>query len=1007
MKATSEEAFEAHIEAHLLAHGGYLSRSPSDYDMETALIQADLLGYIQETQPKTWDKLRGTLGDKLESLLIAAFDKAAARWGALHLLRHGFKFYGATVRIATFRPAHGLNPQVEADYQANRLAVVRQLRFDPKRPLLELDLAFFLNGVPIATVELKNAMTNQTVHHAMAQYRTDRDPQAPIFQFKRRALVHFAVGSDQAWMSTRLAGSKTYFLPFNQGNGTQAGNPPAPGTHRTHYLWERIWQRDSLLDILARFMHLQREERQGPKGQTVVKETLIFPRYHQLDCVRSVLVDVAEKGAGTNYLIQHSAGSGKSNSIAWLAHRLASLHDGQDRKLFDSIVVITDRKVLDQQLQDTIYQFDHKQGVVQKIDKHSSQLAQALETGVPIIISTIHKFGFISDKIESLPDRRYAIIVDEAHSSQSGEMAKNMKEILGASSIQSKFEIQASDVDTLDQTALRAALSRGPQDNLSFFAFTATPKFKTLELFGHSGADGKPAPFHLYSMRQAIQEGFILDVLKGYTTYKRYYKLLKAVSDDPELDKKKASRALTQFVSLHPTNIAQKTQVIIEHFRSRVRPKLGGRAKAMVVTASRLHAARYKLAFDQYIEEQGYGDVGTLVAFSGELRDPDNPATQAKPYTEPEMNQHPVTGKLLKESELPAAFGGPGYNVLIVASKYQTGFDQPLLLAMYVDKRLHGIQAVQTLSRLNRTMPGKAQTFVLDFVNERDEILESFQPYYEGSTIAESIDPQRLYELQAELDHAQVYTPSEVNHFASLFFKPKRRQSAADNGALNAALDPAVDRFTALEEEPRETWRGQLGAFCKLYSFLGQIVPFSDVDLEKRFVFGKMLLKKLPAKGDSSPKVVLGDDVALHYYRLEKQAEGDILLAADGTQALYGPSATGTGKAKDDTEKLSTLIGLVNDRFGTDFDAQDLIDGVTEQLVADAAMQQAAQVNDRANFEYVGGPAFEGALIDRHSEHGRFIDGVFSDTEVLKFLKSKVLDEVYKQLTRQRLQNGP
>ncbi len=998
MKSTSEEAFEEHIYTHLLEHGGYVSRKPADYDLDLALIKSDMLGYIQDTQPKTWDKQTAIHGDKLEEVLLKAFDKAAAKWGSLHLLRRGFKFYGSTVRLATFRPAHGLNPQVEADYQANRLAVVRQLRFDPKKPLLELDLAFFLNGVPIATVELKNAMTSQKAKQAMDQYRKDRDPKAPIFQFKRRALVHFAVGSDEAWMTTRLMGSGTFFLPFNLGNGTSAGNPLAPGKHRTHYLWERIWHRDSLLDILARFMHLQVNERSTPDGKKETKETLIFPRYHQLDCVRSILAHVAVKGAGTNYLVQHSAGSGKSNSIAWLAHRLASLHGADDTKRFDSIVVITDRKVLDQQLQETIYQFDHKQGVVEKIDKHSSQLAQALETGVPIIISTIHKFGFISDKIESLPNRNYAIIVDEAHSSQSGEMAKNMKEILGASSIQKKFEVQADDVDTLDQTALRAALSRGPQSNLSFFAFTATPKFKTLELFGHKGPDGKPAPFHLYSMRQAIQEGFILDVLRGYTTYKRYFKLLKAVADDPELDKKRASRALAKFVSLHPTNIAQKTEVIIEHFRACVRPKLGGQAKAMVVTGSRLHAVKYKLAFDAYIQDKGYTDVGTLVAFSGEVRDPDDPTTQDKPYTEPEMNQHPVTGKQLKESELPAAYAGGDYNVLIVANKYQTGFDQPLLLAMYVDKRLHGIQAVQTLSRLNRTTRGKEETFVLDFVNEREEILESFQAYYESTTVNESVDPQRLYELQGELDQAQVYTLSEVNHFASLFFKPRKRQTSADNGALNAALDPAVDRFKAMEEDAREIWRGQLGAFCNLYSFLGQIVPFSDVDLEKRFVFGKMLLKKLPSKGETNPQVYLGDDVALHYYRLEKQAQGAILLAAEGTQELYGPSATGTGKSVDEKEKLSTLIGVVNDRFGTDFDAQDLIDGVTNQLVADASMQQAASANDRANFGFVAGPAFDGALIDRHAEHGRFIDAVFSDTEVLKFLKLKVLDEVYRQL---------
>ena len=1004
MKATSEEAFEDLIERYLLDHGGYVSRSPDAYNAVLAVMADDLLGYIQTTQPKTWAKQEAIHGNKLGTTLLAAFDKATTQRGVLHVLRHGFKFYGGLVRVATFQPAHGLNPEVERLCAANRLAVVRQLHFDPKKPGLSLDLTLFLNGIPVVTAELKNAMTNQKAGHAKRQYRQDRDPDAPIFRFKRRALVHFAVGSDEVWMTTRLAGAKTFFLPFNKGHGTASGNPPAEGKHRTHYLWEQVWQRDSLLDILARFMHLQVEETAGVDGRTRRRETMIFPRYHQLDCVRRIVGSVRTLGAGKNYLVQHSAGSGKSNSIAWLAHRLASLHDDQDRKVYDSVVVITDRRVLDQQLQQTIYQFDHKQGVVEKIDQHSSQLAAALETGVPIIISTIHKFGFISDKIDTLPDRRYAVIVDEAHSSQSGDMAKNMKAILGAGSIAAKFEEEAEDVATPDQAALRAALSRGPQGNLSFFAFTATPKFKTLELFGHKGEDGKPAPFHLYSMRQAIEERFILDVLRGYTTYKRYFQLIKAVADDPDLDKKKASRALARFVSLHPVNIAQKTEVMIEHFRACVLPKLGGHAKAMVVTGSRLHAARYKLAFDKYLAEKGYTDVGTLVAFSGEVRDPDDPTTESKPYTEPEMNKHPVTGRLLKESELPGAFAGDSYNVLIVANKYQTGFDQPLLVAMYVDKRLSGIQAVQTLSRLNRTAwsQGKTETLVLDFVNEREEILESFQAYYEGTTVADSIDPQRLYELQGELDARQVYTRSEVDHFGSIFFKPQRRQVASDNGRLNAALDPAVDRFKALDEEPAETFRGQLVAYTNLYGFLAQIVPFSDVDLEKLYAYGKMLLKKLPRKGEGTPQVALGDDVALHYYRLQKQVEGDILLAAEGTQALYGPGETGTGKANDEKEKLSRLIKVVNDRFGTDFDAQDLIDGVTDQLVADEKMQQAAGANDRANFEFVGGPAFDGALIDRHAEHGRFIDRVFSDEDVLRFLRSKVLDEVYERLTRSK-----
>ncbi len=1000
MKGHSEEAYEALIEEHLVAQGGYEKGSPGAYDQALALMPEDLLAFVQRTQPKLWDKQAAIHGGALGKTLLAAFDKATkGPKGVLDVIRHGFKFYGATVRVAAFQPAHGLNPEVEEAYRANVLRVVRQVHHDPKLPKDSTDLVLFLNGIPVVTAELKNAMTSQTASHARQQYR-ERDPDAPLFQFKRRALVHFAVGSDEVYMTTQLERSSTHFLPFNRGHGTGAGNPPAEGKHRTHYLWEEVWQRDSLLDVIARFLHLQIEEKVGADGRTRRSERLIFPRYHQLDCVRKIVGAAKVHGAGKNYLVQHSAGSGKTNTIAWLAYRLASLHDEADRKIYDGVVVISDRRVLDSQLQDTIYQFDHKQGVVQKIDEHSRQLAEALSTGVSIVITTIHKFGFVTEVAGKLKDKRYAVIVDEAHSSQSGDMATNMKSILASSSIAKKFEEEADDVDVPDQAALRAAITRGHQANISFFAFTATPKHKTLELFGHKGPDGKAAAFHLYSMRQAIEEGFILDVLKGYTTYKRYFKLVKSVADDPELDKRKASRALARFVSLHPVNVAQKTEVIVEHFRACVMNQLRGRAKAMVVTGSRLHAVKYKQAFDRYLGEKSYTDVAALVAFSGEVRDPDDPTTKDKPYTEPQMNRDPVTGKPLKEKELPAAFGGDRYNVLIVANKYQTGFDEPLLCAMYVDKRLAGIQAVQTLSRLNRTTRGKEQTFVLDFVNEREEILESFQTYYEGAVVGDAIDPQRLYELSAELDATQIYHQAEVDGFARLFFKPQKDQRPADNARMNAALDPAVDRFRSLSPEEQDDFRGKLQAYVNLYAFLGQVVPFHDIGLEKLYAFAKMLLRKIPAKGETSPAVELGEDVALHYYRLQKEAEGDLLLAAEGEQPLYGATATGTRESKDDKVKLSTIIDLVNDRFATDFDAQDLIDGVKSQLIADDTVRKAAQVNDRANFDFVGKDAFDDALIERHAKHGAFIDRVFADKEVLEYLRAKVLDQVYEEVTR-------
>ena len=669
------------------------------------------------------------------------------------------------------------------------------------------------------------------------------------------------------------------------------------------------------------------------------------------------------------------------------------------------MVVLTDRRVLDQQLQATIFQFDHKAGVVRQIKEgqaKSTQLAAALQDNAPIIICTLHSFGFVSDKIDALPDRRYAVLVDEAHSSQGGDMAKAVRDIIGIADDDDDDEPQTE----ADRLAKWSAERRRLPKNMSYFAFTATPKFKTLCLFGTEvGTDPETSrpiyePFHLYSMRQAIQEGFILDVLKGYTTYERFFQLVKAVSDDPELDKKKASSALARFVSLHPHNVAQKTEVMVEHFRSRVGRQLGGKAKAMVVTGSRLHAARYKLAFDAYIKEKGYTDISALVAFSGEVKDERNPGVT---YTEPQMNADPKTKVPLKESELPAAFGGPRHNVLIVANKYQTGFDQPLLVAMYVDKRLSGIQAVQTLSRLNRRHTGKTETFVLDFVNQREEILESFQQFYEGTTVLDAIDPQRLYELQGQIDGAQIYYHQEVEAFARAFFKPKKKQREADNAAMHSALDPAVDRFKAIEDEDeREEFRGQLQAFCNLYGFLAQVVPFSDADLEKRYVFGKMLLRKLPAKG-SGPKVDLGDDVALQYYRLDMVEEGDLLLAAEGDQPIWGPGETGTGKPTAETEKLSTLIDVLNQRFQTEFDqARDLVRDALADVRADPEVMQAASANaDPANFAIIAKPKLQKMLLSRMGEYGEFVKWLFMDTGRFDFMADEALPAMHRELREQ------
>jgi type I restriction enzyme R subunit len=789
-------------------------------------------------------------------------------------------------------------------------------------------------------------------------------------------------------MATRLAGKDTFFLPFNRGHDKGKGNPPHPSGHRTAYLWEEVLRPDSLLDLLARFLHLSVEEKEvGSKKQR--KETLIFPRYHQLDAVRK-LEAAAREGVGKpqTFLVQHSAGSGKSNSIAWLAHRLASLHGAGDTKVYDSVVVVTDRTVLDRQLQDTIYQFEHRRGVVERIDKDSAQLAEALKGGVPIIITTLQKFPFVTGKVGELPERRYAIIVDEAHSSQTGEAARTLRETLGEPEAE---EGQDGEEETHEDRIVQVMRSRGRQKNLSFFAFTATPKAKTLEVFGTKGPDGKPVPFHLYSMRQAIEEGFILDVLKGYTTYKTYYRLVKKGEEDPKVSAKKASVQLARFAALHPHNLAQKTEVIVEHFRHKVRQRIGGRAKAMVVTGSRLQAVRYKQAFDKYLQEKGYKNVGVLVAFSGEVVDPDLPTAT---FTEVGMNQG------IRPEELPERFASDEFQLLVVADKYQTGFDQPLLHTMYVDKRLSNVQAVQTLSRLNRMHPGKKDTFVLDFVNEAEDIRAAFQPFYEQTTLTEAADPQQLYVLQHELDGLGVYWREEVESFARVFFAPKGRRGTGDHGELYRYLQPAVDRFKALPEDQRERFRNALSGYVRLYTFLSQVMPFTDMDLEKLYAFGRALEMKLP-KGEDGGTVELDAEVALAYYRLDLINTQDILLmAGEPAVGLKGLTDVGTRKTEDKEVALSELIQVLNERFGMECKEADRLffEEVVAQAKEDPDVRLRAEANAFDNFALSMRQKVEDAMVDRMERNESIVSRFLNEPEFRELLSRELARRIYAEL---------
>ncbi|MDA3961066.1 MAG: type I restriction endonuclease [Planctomycetota bacterium] len=1023
-RTTTEAAFEATIVSHLISQGGWEAAESGGFDPEVALVPQSAITFLRNAQGPLWSTLEKHHGASLPDKVLTALQKELALKGSLHVLRHGFSFFGKTLRMAIFKPAHALNPEVIAAYQSNILQVIRQAKCHPGKGD-SVDLLLVVNGIPVATAELKNEMTGQNVQHAVKQYRTDRDPTAPLFAFTKddhpaRSIVHFAVDTSQVRMTSRLHGAKTHFLPLNRGSnpgkvGCGEGNPPHPSGYRTAYLWEEILQRDQFLEILGSYVFVETQERYRIDPKTKAKKRhltrrLIFPRYHQLDAVRLLVGQARQDGAGHSYLIQHSAGSGKTNSIAWLSHRLASLHSNDDHKVFNCVIVITDRRVLDKQLQDAIYQIEHKQGVVQPIDQDSGQLATALVDGTQIIITTLQKFPFVIDRLakdsededpdtakewaEKIASRRYALIIDEAHSSQTGDGASQMRQVLSQANRAAEAGI-AYDAQPDGEDAINAMVEgRGRRPNLSFFAFTATPKGKTLQLFGRKDSEGAYWPCHLYSMRQAIEERFILDVLTNYTTYKSFYKIAKSIADDPDVPKRKAASALARFMSLHPHNIEQKTIIMVEHFRNSIAHKLDGRAKAMVVTSSRLHAVRYMRAFQAYITKQGYDDIRPMVAFSGSVRDKQT----GQDYTEPGMNTDPTTGKSIGEKELPEKFDSDDFQVLLVANKYQTGFDQPLLYAMYVDRPLKGVQAVQTLSRLNRSYHGKTEPVVLDFVNETVDILAAFQPYYEVTSLDEPATPDQLEALKHELDGMQIYHWAEVEAFAAVFFKSKQHHS--DHGHLNKHLTPAVDRFKGVEaKEDREAFRDKLSAFVKLYAFLGQLMPWSTPDYEQLAAYGKFLLKKLP-RPDGNPTLALEDDVELEYFRLQMTSDSGITLAKGEGGSVKAPVSVGTGRGDEELAPLSTIIDILNDKFGTEFTEADKLffDQIEAEAQTDEQVVAAAKNNPLDLFAKSLPKLFEKLMVKRLDDNGAIVSRYLGDPSFQEFALAVMAKNLYERL---------
>lgn len=1009
--------FESDIVAHLTAHG-WLEGDPAKYDRELALYPEDVFAWVQETQPKTWDKLKAAKNGGAEAALLARLAQVLDIDGSLAVLRHGFKDVSSKFDMCEFRPAQAMNPETLDRYGKVRCRVVRQVRYSLSNENA-IDLVFFVNGIPVATAELKTDFT-QSIEDAKKQYRTDRIPrepgakrEEPLLAFKRRALVHFAVSTDEVWMTTELRGKGTYFLPFNLGNNGGAGNPVNPSGYRTSYWWERILQRDAWLNVLGRFVHLAKEEKKAAEGKKQIRETLIFPRFHQWEVVTELLATSKVEKTGHKYLIQHSAGSGKSNSIAWLAHQLSNLHDEADKKVFSSVIVITDRTVLDQQLQDSIYQFEHKAGVVCKVTNDavkSAQLAEALKDGVLIIIVTIQTFPFVLEAVQKeagLKGRTFAVIADEAHSSQTGAAAKKLKQVLTAEQAAEGEEIG------VDELLAAEVASRPQQGSLSYFAFTATPKAKTLEMFGRlpnpdlpASDTNKPEAFHVYSMRQAIEEGFILDVLKNYTPYKLAFKLAHNGKDydDKTVDQSEALKSLMRWVRLHPYNISQKAQIIVEHYRTNVAWRLDGHAKAMVVTASRKEAVRYKLAVDKYVKQEGYKDLSTLVAFSGEVDDPESGPT---PFVESKMNPG------LKGRDLREAFNTDDFQVLLVANKYQTGFDQPKLVSMYVDKKLAGVAAVQTLSRLNRTAPGKDQTFVLDFVNETDEIRAAFQPYYETAELNGVSDPNLIHALQSKLDSEQIYTPEEVESFVVAYFKGTQKD-------MQAKVAPAVDRYRvryqdAVGIEDKEAkdeldvFRRDVGTFVRAYDFLSQIVYFGDTDLEKRAIFLKHLLpllRSLRRKDDIDLS-----EVKLTHYKLSDKGKQDIALAAGSEDGKLKPlTDLGSGKPHDPEQVLlAQVVSQMNDLFDgvTDTDLLPFALHISGKMLENEMLAEQAAANTKEQFD--ASPDFKDAMIqsvaDGFDKYSEMAKQVLNSPKVQHGLAALLGELVYAGFAKQRKGN--
>ena len=1025
----SEKRFEYDIEQHLITHGyeqfvGQSADAPEgtrvwlhnrQHDIEKCIYMDVLCEFIAKTQPKEWAKYVKYYGDKATDKLYTRLEQVISTEGLIYVLRNGIEDLGVKLRVCYFQPESGLNETLNAQYAANILGCTRQFRYSPSKNDT-IDMVLSVNGIPVVAIELKNQFKGQDVFCAMQQYRKDRSSKEFAFRLDHRFLVYFAVDLRQVYMTTQLKDDDTYFMPFNMGSGGAgatggAGNPKNEHGYDTAYLWEQVLSRDSLMDILHRFIaHMW----DAGRDRSPSKGRIIFPRYHQYDVVRKIAADVREKGPGTNYLIQHSAGSGKSNSIAWLAYRLASLHGSNDESIFDSVIVVTNRVVLDSQLQDTISSFECTAGLLECIDneKKSRGLAEAINSHRRIIICTIQKFLFAYKDIEKSSGQKYAVIVDEAHQGQSGETAKTLRRSLinmGAA-IKDYAEEEGIDESAVDLTNeyISAVLGQGKHENQSFFAFTATPKAESLELFGTEektpGGEILHRPFHVYSMRQAIEEGFILDVLKNYTTIQEAFQLVRISDDNPELIEGAASKALFKYYKQHGFTISQKTEMIMANFLENCRYQIGGRGKAMVVADSRANAVRYYLEIKKYLKEHPSESAGTdvMVAFSGEVALEDAPAE--KPYTEASMNLDEKGNFITSDKQFRKAFHSSQYNILVVANKYQTGFDEPLLHSMYVDKKLKDITAVQTLSRLNRTAPGKGSTFVLDFENTEEEIRMSFLPFYEATAMEGSTDLNRVYDLRTKIAKFRLYDFKDVQTFTAFMESHSgKAQNPAALGTLAGLLHPIIDRYNALDEEEQDDFRDYIRKFNSAYSYITQLVRLHDRELFHEFQYTTNLARFLPRKGES--QIDIDNKIKLEYAKLTETFSGQVVLN-EKPPILAPDSSLQPKKPNKKQDTLQNIIDKINERFGGNFTEADrvIIESIYQMFMKDANIEKFrkfAQDNSPEMFSQSLFPdKFQEIVTQYYVDNSEAFQKLFSDPEFYRRVQEEMAQELYRSLRR-------